>query len=253
MIVESPLWVRNKDVIFEIENHEIFRKWPMLKKGQFLLSANQAHDFLFNQVPRLKEDIQVDMDDSINVKESSKNIKPQFMVDLELEPNRIVLTPKVGYGSQEVPLLKEIKDDFMFFPKAGSEGGEYIKRDVDVEGKAKTMITQSSPSLKDKRPYSLQLIYNKNPEFCFNLLLDVMDTMPTQWQWNGLEKLTDKRIFTRDWSLFFEIKLSDDDRIVVFPRFKTGGHMLSMFDLFKNRDKLRKIISLETGATKMPK
>lgn len=81
VIVESPLWVRNGDYIFEIESHEIFLRWPMLKKGKFSLGANQAHDFLFNQVPRLKQDIQVDVDKDIKVKESSKNIKPHFRRD----------------------------------------------------------------------------------------------------------------------------------------------------------------------------
>ncbi len=245
LIVESPLWVRNGDVIFEIEGHEIFRKWPMLKKGAFSLSANQAHDFLFNQVPRLKQEIEVNLDNEINVKESQKNIRPQFIIDLELEPKRIVLTPKVSYNGQEVPLFKEIKDAFLFFSRnSKAAAGEYIKRDVDVEARAKSLILQSSPALKDKRPYSLQLIYTKNPEFCFNLLLEITDTMPTQWQWRGLEKLTEKKIITKDWSLFFDIKLDEDERIVVSPSFKVGGHLVSMYDLFKTRSKLKKIINL---------
>lgn len=244
IIVETPLWVRNQDVIFEIENHEIFRKWPMLKKGKFTLSANQAHDFLFNQVPRLKQDIKIEIDKSINIRESSKNIKPQIIVDLELEPTKIILTPKVKYGHQEVALLKEIKDDFLFYPKTAGEGGEYIKRDLEAESRAKSMLQQASTSLKDKRPYSLQLIYNKSPDYCFKLLLDIMDTLPTQWQWNNLEKLTHQNIIHKDWSLSFDIKLSEDEQIVVNPSFKAGEHLISMFDLFKTKAKLKKIIPL---------
>lgn len=246
IIVETPLWVRNEDVIFEIEHHEIFRKWPMLKKGKFCLSANQAHDFLFNQVPRLKQQISVEMDISIDVRESSKNIRPQFIVDLDLEPKRIVITPKVRYGDQEVPLLKEIKDDFIFFPKKNDKG-EYIKRDIETESRAKSYILQSSPLLKDKRPYSLQLIYNKAPDFCFKLLLDIMDAMPTQWQWNGLEKLTDQNIITQKWSLYFDVKLSEDEQIIVTPSFKADGNLISMFDIFKTKSKLKKIIPLPEG------
>ncbi|EKD52316.1 MAG: hypothetical protein ACD_62C00058G0002 [uncultured bacterium] len=246
LIVENPLWVRNGDVIFEIENHEIFRKWPMLKKGSFNLGANQAHDFLFNQVPRLKQDIQIELDANIKVKESQKNIRPQFIIDLELEPKRIILTPKVAYLGQEVPLFKEIKDAFMFFPKEGkSTSGEYIKRDVELESKAKTLITQASPALREKRPYSLQLIYNKNSDYCFTLLLEIMDAMPTQWQWNGLEKLTSQNIITKDWSLFFDVRLDEDERIVVFPSFKAKGNVISMYDLFKTKSKLKKIIHLD--------
>lgn len=247
VIVENPLWVRNDDVIFEIENHEIFRKWPMLKKGKFTLSANQAHDFLFNQVPRLKQELDVDVDKSITVKESSKNIKPQYVVDLELEPKRIILTPNVRYGNQNVPLLKEIKDEFLFFPKDGAGNGEYIKRDVDGENRARTMISQSSEQLKDKRPYSLQLKYSKTPDFCFKLLLEIMDVLPTQWQWNGLEKLTEGTVILKDWSLKFDISLNDEEQIIVVTHFKVGDSLVDMFDLFKNKAKLKKVIELIDG------
>ena len=117
LIVETPLWVRNGDNIFEIEAHEIFQKWPLLKKGVLSLSPHQAHDFLFNQVPRLKQELQVDIDKTINVRESSKNIHPHFVIDISLEPKRVVLTPQVFYLGQGVPLFKEIKDDFLFFKK----------------------------------------------------------------------------------------------------------------------------------------
>lgn len=244
VIVENPLWVRNGEYIFEIENHEIFSKWPMLKKGSFSLGANQAHDFLFNQVPRLKQDIEVEVDDTINVKESSKNIKPQIVVDLEIEPKRLILTPRVEYNDQSVPLLKEVKDAFLFFSKEKQGGGEYIKRDLEAESRAKSLITQANPALKDKRPYSLQLIFNKSPEFCFNLLLEIMDNMPTQWQWMGLEKLTDEKIITKQWSLSFDIRMSENEQISVFPSFKAGDHLLSMYDIFKSRTKLKKVIGL---------
>ncbi|MBU0506534.1 MAG: DEAD/DEAH box helicase [bacterium] len=248
LIVENPLWVRNGDMIFEIESHEIFRKWPMLKKGAFSLSANQAHDFLFNQVPRLKQEIQVEVDSNIKVKESQKNIKPHIVIDIDLEAKRIVLTPKVSYNNQEVPLLKEIKDAFLFFSKESkSSTGEYIKRDVDLEAKSKSLITSASPVLKEKRPYSLQMVFNKSPEFCFNVLIEIMDNMPTQWQWKGLEKLTEKSIITKDWSLFFEVKLDEDERIVVFPSFKANGHLLSMYDIFKTKNRLRKIVNIDDG------
>jgi SNF2 family DNA or RNA helicase len=247
VIVENPLWVRNDDVIFEIENHEIFRKWPMLKKGQFTLSSNQAHDFLFNQVPRLKQDIEVEVAGDINLKQSSKNLKPQFLIDLALEQKKIVVTPKVRYGDQEVPLFKEIKNDYLFFPRDNQGGGEYIKRDLEKESRAKAMLMQANPALKDKRPYSLQLKFNKNPDYCFDLLVDIMDTLPSQWQWNGLESLTDKPIHSKEWSLKFEILLSDDDHIVVTPVFKIGETYISMFDIFRSKAKIKKVISLNEG------
>lgn len=247
VIVESPLWVRNGEFIFEIESHEIFNKWPMLKKGTFSLGANQAHDFLFNQVPRLKQEIEVEVDDSIKVRESSKNIKPQFTVDLELEPKRIILTPSVEYNGQVVPLFKEVKDGFMYFSKEKQNAGEYLKRDLDAETRAKTMILQANPALKEKRPYSLQLIYNNTPDFCVKLLLEMMDNMPTQWQWRGLEKLTDQTIITKQWSLTFDIRMADNEQIAVFPSFKAGDHLLSMYDIFKSKSKLKKIISLPEG------
>jgi len=186
----------------------------------------------------------VRVDDDIRVKESQKNVKPQFVVDLEIEPKRIVLTPKVAYFDQEVPLLKEIKDSFIFFPKDDKGNGEYIRRDLEAESKAKSLILQCSSQLKDKRPYSLQLIYNKNPEVCFKLLLEIMDNMPTQWQWNGLDKLTEQNIITRKWSITFDVRLSQDEKIAVFPSFKAGDSLLSMYDLFKSKDKLKKVISL---------
>ncbi|OVE81953.1 hypothetical protein BVY03_01500 [bacterium K02(2017)] len=244
VIVESPLWVRNGNHIFEIESHEIFSRWPMLKKGVFSLGANQAHDFLFNQVPRLKQQIDVDLDKSINVKESSKCIKPQFSVDIALEAKRIVLTPKVTYNNQSVPLLKEVKNEFLYFDK-NEMSGEYIKREIDIEAKAKSLILQANPALKDKRPYSLALTFNKNPDFCYKLLLDIMDNMPTQWQWNGLDKLTDQEIVTNKWTLHFDVKLSTNDQIEVYPTFKANGNLLSMFDLFKSKDRLKKIIPLD--------
>ncbi|MBF0105085.1 MAG: SNF2 helicase associated domain-containing protein [Deltaproteobacteria bacterium] len=243
IIVESPLWVRNGEYIFEVENHEIFRKWPMLKKGVFSLGANQAHDFLFNQVPRLKQEISVEIDDSINVKESSKNIKPQFVIDIDLEPKRIIITPKVSYNNQEVPLLKEIKDEFLYFQR-NEKGGEYIKRDIEIESKAKAMILQANPALQDKRPYSLALIFNKSPDFCYKLLLEIMDNMPTQWQWNGLEKLTNEKIVSKNWSLHFDIRMGENEQIVVFPSFKADGNLLSMYDLFKTKSRLKKIIPI---------
>lgn len=244
VIVENPLWVRNGDYIFEIEHHEIFRKWPMLKKGKFSLSTNQAHDFLFNQVPRLKQDIEVDVDKNIRVRESSKNIKPQFVMDLELEPKRIIITPKVVYNHQAVPLLKEVRDAFIFFPRDSQGNGEYVKRDLDMEARAKGLILSANPALKDKRPFSLQLIYNKDPDFCFKLLLEIMDAMPIQWQWNNLDKISQKRSIVQDWKLHFDIKLSESEQIIVMPTFKVGGHLLSMYDLFKTRARLKKIIEL---------
>lgn len=244
VIVESPLWVRNEDKIFEIESHEIFLRWPMLKKGKFALGSNQAHDFLFNQVPRLKEDIQIDMDDNIHIKESNKNLKPQFIINLELEPKRILLHPIVKYVDQEIPLFKDVKDGFIFFQKNKQGDGEYIKRDLDAENRAKSYLQQAHSSLKDKRPHAMQLIYNKNPEYCFKLLLEIMDNMPTQWQWNGLEKLTEERIITRDWSLHFKVTLNEDDQIQVYANFKADDEILSLYDIFKNKDKLKKVIKL---------
>lgn len=245
VIVENPLWVRNDDVIFEIEQHEIFRKWPMLKKGTFSLSANQAHDFLFNQVPRLKQEIEVDVAQNINIKQSNKNIKPQFHIDLELDTKKIVITPKVRYGDQDVPLFKEVKNDYLFFEQGKESGGEYIKRDLEKETRAKTMLTQANPALKDKRPHSLQLKFNKDPEYCFNLLLEIMDSLPTQWQWNGLEDITKQQIYTKKWSIKFDIQLNDDDNIVVIPVFKIQDIYISMFDLFKSKNKLKKVVHLQ--------
>lgn len=244
VIVENPLWVRNSDVIFEIENHEIFRKWPMLKKGTFTLSANQAHDFLFNQVPRLKQEIEVEVADNINLKQSSKNLKPQFLIDLTLEPKKIVLTPKVRYGDQEVNLFKEIKNEFLFFSRDNQGGGEYIKRDLERESRAKAMLTQSSPALKDKRPYSMQLKFNKTPDYCFTLLLEIMDSLPTQWQWTGLEQLTDRKILTKNWSMKFDIQLNAEEQIIVTPIFKIDEIYVNMFDLFKSKNKLKKVVHL---------
>ena len=243
VMVENPLWVRNNDVIFEIENHEIFRKWPMLKKGQFILSPNQAHDFIFNQIPRLKQTIKVDME-HMGLKQSSKNIKPQIIIDLALEPQRIVLTPKIQYANQEVPLFKEIKNEYLFFEKSTKNGGEYIKRDLEKESKAKLMLAQASPALKDKRPYSFQLKYNKKPDYCFNILLEIMDSLPTQWQWNGLEAITKETIYTKNWNIKFDIKFGEDDQIIVTPVFQLGENLINMFDLFKSKHKLKKVIRL---------
>lgn len=248
VIVESPLWVRNGDVIFELENHEIFQKWPMLKKGRFQLSANQAHDFLFNQVPRLKQQIEVDIDKDIQVRESSKSLKPQYLIDIELEPQKVVLTPKARYGNQEIPLLKEIKDPFLFFPKDNKGNGEYIKRDEDSESRAKSMLLAASTLLIEKRPYSLALKYNKNPEYCFKILLEVMDNLPSQWHWNGLEKLTTQKLFMHDWNLKFDVRLSEDESLLVYIHFKVGQLDIDLFDLFKNKSKLRKIIPLPGDA-----
>lgn len=244
VVVENPLWVRNNDVIFEIENHEIFRKWPMLKKGQFILSPNQAHDFIFNQIPRLKQTIKVDMEQNLGLKQSSKNIKPQITIDLTLEPQRIVLTPKIQYANQEVPLFKEVKNEYLFFEKTTKNGGEYIKRDLEKESKAKLMLMQVSPALKDKRPYSFQLKYNKKPDYCFNLLLEIMDSLPTQWQWNGLEAITGETIYTKNWNIKFDIKLGEEEQILVIPVFQLGENLINMFDLFKSKHKLKKVIRL---------
>lgn len=244
VIVENPLWVRNDNVIFEIENHEIFRRWPMLKKGVFVLSPNQAHDFIFNQVPRLKQEIEIDMNKSIDLKQSSKSLKPQVHIDLNLETQKIVLTPKVFYGKKSVPLLKEVKNEFLFFEKGSQNGGEYIKRDIEKESKAKAMLLQVSPNLKDKRPYSLQLKFNKNPNYCFHLLLEIMDQLPTQWQWNNLEEITQKPICTKDWQIRFNIELNDEDQIVCSTMFQINEELVTMFDLFSSRNKLKKVIGL---------
>lgn len=247
VIVENPLWVRNDNVIFEIENHEIFTRFPMLKKGRFTLSANQAHDFLFKQVPRLKQEIEVDVEDNLNLKESNKNLKPQFLVDLEMDTNRIILTPKVRYGEQEVPLLKEVKNPFLFFGKDGREGGEYIKREVEKENKAKAMLAQSSEALQDKRPHSLQLKFNKNPDYCFKIILTIMDAVPSHWEWRNLEAVTTQPILTKDWRIRFDVRLTDEDHIVVYPHFKIGEHMFDMFNIFKSKNKIQKIIGFHTG------
>ncbi len=246
VIVESPLWVRNGEFIFEITAHEIFTKWPMLKKGKFSLGSNQAHDFLFNQVPRLKQEIEVDIDKTISVRESGRNLKPQFIIDIDLEPKRIILTPKINYNGQVIPLLKEMKDAFLFFARDDAGNGEYLKRDVDTESRARSLFASASTALKDKRPHSMQLIFGKSSDYCFNLLLEIMDSMPSQWQWNGLEKLTDKKIITKDWSINFNIHLGEDEQIIVSPSFKAGGNVLSMFDLFKTKAKLKKVIALES-------
>lgn len=245
VIVENPLWVRNGGVIFEIENHEIFRKWPMLKKGIFTLSPNQAHDFIFNQVPRLKQEIETEMEESINLKQSSKNLKPQIQVDLTLDHNRIVLTPKVSYGFQEVPLLKEIKNEFLFFERQTKNGGEYIKRDLEKESRAKTLLSQCHTALKEKRPYSYQLKFSKEPDYCFKVLLEIMDNLPTQWQWNGLDIISTQKILTKNWSMRFTIEMSEDEQIMVFPIFKIEEHVLSMLEMFKSRERLKKVIAIE--------
>ncbi len=247
IIVENPLWVRNEDVIFEIENHEIFRRWPMLKKGKFGLSANQAHDFLFNQIPRLKEEIEVVIDPLIHIKESSKAIKPSFLVDLALDGGRLILTPKARYGSQDVPLLKEMKDAFLFFPKDNSGNGEYIKRDEEAEGRAKSLIFQASPLLKEKRPYGLQLTTGKNIDSTLRLVTDIMDEMPSQWQWNGLNDIAIGTHFLTDWSLRFNVTLSEEEHLTVVPLFRVGDEPVDMSELFKNKSKLKKVIRVSIG------
>lgn len=247
VIVENPIWVRNQDVIFEVESHEIFTRFPMLKKGHFVLTANQAHDFLFKQVPRLKQEIEVDVENNLNLKESNKNIKPLFIMDLELEPKRIIITPKVRYGDQELPLLKEIKNPYLFFGKEGKEGGEYIKRELEKEAKAKSLLMQSSESLEDKRPYSLQLKYNASSDYCFQIILSIMDNMPSNWEWRGLEQLTNKRIHTKNWYLRFEIRMNQDDQLVVYPHFRVGEHVTTMFEVFKSKTKIKKILGLENN------
>ncbi len=249
VLVENPLWVRNDDHIFEIEQHEIFRKWPMLKKGKFMLGSHQAHDFLFNQIPRLKQEIEVDIDKGVSIRESSRAIRPQFMVDIAVETKRITLTPKVSYNNQVVPLLKEIKDEFLFFQRDESGNGEYIKRDIETESRARSLITQAHPALKEKHPYCLQLIFGKSAESCFPLMLDIMDDMPSQWQWSGIEHLTDKKIITRSWGMTFEVRMSESDEVVVMPTFKCGDELLSMYDLFKSKNKLKKVIQLNDSHT----
>jgi len=247
VIVENPLWVRNQDVIFEIESHEIFTRFPMIKKGHFVLSSNQAHDFLFKQVPRLKQEIEVEVQKNLGLRESGKNIKPQFIMDLELEPKRVILTPKVRYGNQELPLLKEIKNPFLFFGKEGKDGGEYIKREIERESRAKNLLLNSSEALQDKRPHSLQLKYNKNSDFCFQIILGIMDTLPSHWEWRGLEHLTEKTIHIRNWYLSFQVRLTQDDHIVVYPNFRIGEFLINMFDIFKSKSKIKKILTLENG------
>lgn len=244
VLVENPLWVRNDDIIFEIEAHEIFKKWPMLKKGKFTLSANQAHDFLFNQLPRLKQEIETDVSGEINLKESSSHLKPHFIMDLILEPKKIIITPKVQYMNQEVHLLKENKNDYIFFSKDNQGGGEYIKRDTERESKAKSYIQQAHSALKDKRPHSLQLKFNKTPDYCFKILLEIIDSMPSQWEWRGLEEIATEKIHTKGWSIKFEIKIGEHEQIVVYPYFKINDYLIDMFDLFSSKIKLRKIIKL---------